>query len=123
MAQNFLGCDRGQVFLLPPSVDDWLPADHFARFVIAIVEELDLAAFLAADSQRSPGTPCPRCTHARSPATTAAHTHRRRPAARPSSPERAPDAPDRPRGTRRLITARSRAFVSVTSRRWRASLV
>jgi hypothetical protein len=35
MAQRFLGCDRDQVFLLPPSVDDWLPADHFARFVIA----------------------------------------------------------------------------------------
>src|SRR3954452_303692 len=47
MAQNFLGCDRDQVFLLPPSVDDWLPADHFARFVIAVVEELDLSAFYA----------------------------------------------------------------------------
>jgi transposase len=47
MAQNFLGCDRDQVFLLPPSVDDWLPADHFARFVIAIVEGMDLAEFYA----------------------------------------------------------------------------
>ena len=47
MAQRFLGCDREQVFLLPPSVDDWLPADHFARFVIAIVEEMDLGAFYA----------------------------------------------------------------------------
>src|SRR5215210_5539726 len=47
MAQNFLGCDREQVFLLPPSVDDWLPADHFARFVIAAIEELDLDAFYA----------------------------------------------------------------------------
>src|SRR4051812_19066389 len=45
MAQRFLGCDRDQVFLLPPSVDDWLPADHFARFVIAAVEEMDLSAF------------------------------------------------------------------------------
>ena len=47
MAQNFLGCDRDQVFLLPPSVDDWLPADHFARFVIAVVEGMDLAEFYA----------------------------------------------------------------------------
>src|SRR5215203_5239419 len=47
MAQNFLGCDREQVFLLPPSVDDWLPADHFAWFVIAAVEGLDLDAFYA----------------------------------------------------------------------------
>jgi hypothetical protein len=28
-------------------VDDRLPADHFARFVIAIVEEMDLSAFYA----------------------------------------------------------------------------
>ena len=47
MAQNFLGCDREQVFLLPPSVDEWLPADHFARFVIAVVEGMDLAVFYA----------------------------------------------------------------------------
>src|SRR3954454_4261360 len=47
MAQHFLGCDRDQVFLLPPSVDDWLPAYHFARFVIAVVEQMNLAAFYA----------------------------------------------------------------------------
>ena len=47
MATNFLGCDREQSFLMPPSLDDWLPADHFARFVIAMVEEMDLAAFYA----------------------------------------------------------------------------
>ena len=57
MAQNFLGCDRDQVFLLPPSVDDWLPADHFARFVIAIVEEMDLAAFYLAYRADGHGRP------------------------------------------------------------------
>jgi transposase len=45
MAQNFLGCDREQPFLLPPSLDEWLPADHFARFVIAAVEAMDLGEF------------------------------------------------------------------------------
>lgn len=45
MSQNFLGCDRGQAFLLPPSLDEWLPEDHFARFVIAAVEAMDLSAF------------------------------------------------------------------------------
>jgi transposase len=45
MAQNFLGCDRDQPFLLPPSLDEWLPADHFARFVIAAVDAMDLDAF------------------------------------------------------------------------------
>src|SRR3954468_11462097 len=57
MAQNFLGCDRDQVFLLPPSVDDWLPADHFARFVIAVVEEMNLAAFYAAYRADGHGRP------------------------------------------------------------------
>jgi transposase len=40
-----LGCDREQSFLLPPSLDEWLPGDHFARFVIAAVEAMDLSAF------------------------------------------------------------------------------
>jgi len=44
---NFLGCDREQAFLLPPSLDEWLPEDHFARFVIAAVEAMDLSAFYA----------------------------------------------------------------------------
>src|SRR3954462_5054814 len=47
MAPNFLGCDREQVVLLLPSVDDWLPADRFARLVIAAIEELHLDAFYA----------------------------------------------------------------------------
>jgi hypothetical protein len=33
--------------LLPPSLDEYLPAGHFARFVIAVVEAMDLAAFYA----------------------------------------------------------------------------
>src|SRR3954449_938557 len=47
MSQNFLGCHRGQAFLLPPSLDEWLPEDHFARFVISAVEAMDLSAFYA----------------------------------------------------------------------------
>ena len=45
MTQNFLECDRRQAYLLPPSLDDWLLADHFARFVIEAVEAIDLSAF------------------------------------------------------------------------------
>jgi hypothetical protein len=30
--------------LLPPSVDDWLPQDYRARFVVDIVEQWDLSA-------------------------------------------------------------------------------
>lgn len=41
---NFRAVDRGTAYLLPPSVDEWLPADHLARFVVEIVEELDFSA-------------------------------------------------------------------------------
>jgi transposase len=47
MAQNFIDCVREQAFLMPPSLRDWLPADHLAWFVIETVEQLDLAAFYA----------------------------------------------------------------------------
>lgn len=41
---NFRTIDRQTGFLLPPSVDDWLPEQHLARFVVAIVDALDLRA-------------------------------------------------------------------------------
>jgi len=48
MAQNFIGGDRGQVLLMPPSLQEWLPQDHLAWFVLAAVEEMDLVAFYGA---------------------------------------------------------------------------
>ena len=48
MPQNFIEADREQAFLLPPSLRDWLPEDHLAWFVIAAVDEIDLAAFYGA---------------------------------------------------------------------------
>jgi transposase len=48
MPQNFLECDREQVFLMPPSLRDWLPEDHFAWFVIETVAGMDLGAFYEA---------------------------------------------------------------------------
>jgi transposase len=47
MPQNFKSCDRDQVLLLPPSLWDWLPEDHFARFLLDSVKALDLAAVYA----------------------------------------------------------------------------
>ena len=41
---HFRQCDRDTAYLLPPSVDDWLPKDHLARFVVDTVEQLDLSA-------------------------------------------------------------------------------
>ena len=39
---NFRPVDRATPYLLPPSVDEWLPAGHLARFVVEIVDQLDL---------------------------------------------------------------------------------
>lgn len=47
MAVNVRGGDREQLFLMPPSVIDWLPEDHLAWFVLDVIAELDLAAFYA----------------------------------------------------------------------------
>lgn len=41
---HFRQSDRDTQYLLPPSMDEWLPKDHLARFVVDIVEELDLSA-------------------------------------------------------------------------------
>jgi transposase len=47
MPQNFIAVDREQSFLLPPSLRDWLPADHLARYMIDAVAQMDLTAFYA----------------------------------------------------------------------------
>src|SRR5829696_7613561 len=47
MAQNFIACDREQELLLPPSLREWLPVEHFAWFVLDAVAELDLGEFYA----------------------------------------------------------------------------
>ena len=40
----FRDVDRRTGFLLPPSVDEWLPERHLARFVVEVIETLDLRA-------------------------------------------------------------------------------
>jgi transposase len=39
---NFRPTDRRTGFLMPPSVEDWLPQRHLARFVVEVVDGLDL---------------------------------------------------------------------------------
>ncbi len=41
---NFRLIDRDTGFLMPPSVDEWLPQRHLARFVVEVIAELDLRA-------------------------------------------------------------------------------
>ena len=40
----FQPIDRDTDYLLPPSVQDWLPKAHLARYVVDVVEGLDLSA-------------------------------------------------------------------------------
>jgi transposase len=43
MATRFITIDRDTAYLLPPSVQEWLPQDHLARFVVEVVNQLDLS--------------------------------------------------------------------------------
>ncbi|MDD4456154.1 MAG: IS1182 family transposase, partial [Syntrophotalea acetylenica] len=52
MSNRFRQVDRETLFLLPPSMDDWLPKEHLARFIVEIVAQLDLTAIKAAYAGR-----------------------------------------------------------------------
>lgn len=45
MAMNFIGYDRDQVFLMPPSLREWVPDDHLVWTILDAVAEMDLGAF------------------------------------------------------------------------------
>ena len=44
MNYNFRSYNPNQPYLLPPSLDDWLPQDHLARFISETVDQMDLSA-------------------------------------------------------------------------------
>jgi transposase len=39
---NFRTIDRETPYLLPPSVDEWLPESHLARFIVEVIDSLNL---------------------------------------------------------------------------------
>src|SRR5688572_8867327 len=45
---NFRPIDRDTAFLFPPSVDDWLPQRHLARYVVEVVDGLELSEMVKA---------------------------------------------------------------------------
>ena len=56
--KTFRVFDPDQGLLLPPSLDDWLPAGHLARFVAELVDEhLDLARIQAVYTEGRGGPP------------------------------------------------------------------
>ena len=52
MAVEFIPIDRDTPYIFPPCVQDYLPDDHLARFVVEIVEQLDLSHLSAVYSGR-----------------------------------------------------------------------
>ncbi len=52
MSDTFRQVDRDTLYLLPPSMDDWLPEGHLARFVVDIVGQLDLTVIKSAYTGR-----------------------------------------------------------------------
>ena len=43
---QFKQTNRKQLYLLPPSIDEWLPQDHLARFIVQITDSLDLSEIM-----------------------------------------------------------------------------
>lgn len=46
MSCKFQPINRDTPYLLPPSLQDWLPEKHLARFVVEIVDQLDLSELM-----------------------------------------------------------------------------
>jgi transposase len=54
MGQIYKPCDRDQMFLLPPSLREWLPEGHLAYFLVDLLEPMDLSeieGYYAKDEQ------------------------------------------------------------------------
>jgi len=52
MGKSFRPCDLNQMYLLPPSLQDWLPENHLARLVAEVTAQLDLQPIYAVYEQR-----------------------------------------------------------------------
>lgn len=57
MKKTFRPYNQSQLLLLPPSLEDWVPEHHLARFVNDTVEQLDLSAILSVYERESRGYP------------------------------------------------------------------
>jgi len=57
MDKTYRPYDPDQVLLLPPALQDWLPADHVVFFLSDLVDQLDLTAITSVYEQESRGYP------------------------------------------------------------------
>jgi hypothetical protein len=56
---SFREVDRQTGFLLPPSADEWLPERHLARFVVEVIDGVDLRALIGSYSRVGLGVVSP----------------------------------------------------------------
>ena len=45
MSYNFIECNRGQMYLMPPNLREWLPEGDIVWFVLDAVKQMDLSRF------------------------------------------------------------------------------
>ena len=58
MSKTYRPYEPDQIFLLPPSVKDWLPSGHLAHFISELVDEsLDLSAIIKVYEREERGYP------------------------------------------------------------------
>ena len=52
MGKGFRADDLNQMLLLPPSLHDWLPENHLARFLVDVVNALDLSGIYGSYNEK-----------------------------------------------------------------------
>ena len=57
MAHEFVGCDRDQLLLMPPALQEWLPEDHLVWTVLGAVDQMNLERFERAYRLGAAGRP------------------------------------------------------------------
>jgi transposase len=55
MSAKFIFANRETPFIFPPNMEDWLPEDHLARFVVDIISSLDLSDIRLSYSEQNKG--------------------------------------------------------------------
>jgi transposase len=55
MSSKFMPTNRETPFMFPPNIEDWLPEGHLARFIVDIVNRLDLSGIRSSYSEQTKG--------------------------------------------------------------------
>jgi len=57
MSRKYIECNRDQMYLMPPSLRDWLPEGDLAWFLLDAASQMDLCAFHAGEREDGVGRP------------------------------------------------------------------